>query len=360
LYPNNRQASYFAEACGVARFAYNWGLAEWKRRYEAGEQVSEGLLRKALNAIKREQFPWMLGVTKCAAQLAIKNDLNNAFKNFFAKRAGFPKFHKKGIHDSFSISNDQFEIEGHEVRIPGLGWVRLAEKLRFAGKVVGAAISRVADKWFISVQVEVSDSQSIHTSESQVVGVDLGVNALAVLSDGSKFVGSKATRSNEAKLARLNQELSRRVGARKGERQSKNFKKTKKKIARLHARIANIRADETHKITTMLTRQFGVIGIEDLNVKGMMKSHSMARSIADMSFHEFRRQLEYKGVAAGSRVIVADRFFASSKTCSQCGYKLEKLERSTREWDCPSCDAHHDRDINAAINLREYALKRIS
>jgi putative transposase len=121
LYPNNKQATYFAKACGVARFAYNWGLSEWKRKYEAGEKVSESLLRKELNAIKREQFPWMLEVTKCAPQLAIKDGLAKAFRNFFAKRAEFPKFHKKGINDSFSLSNDQLKIDNETVKIPNLG-----------------------------------------------------------------------------------------------------------------------------------------------------------------------------------------------------------------------------------------------
>ena len=219
MYPNNEQATYFAKACGTARFAYNWGLAEWKRRYEAGEKVNEGLLRKELNAIKREQFPWMLEVTKCAAQLAIKNDLNSAFKSFFAKRAGFPGFHKKGAHDSFSISNDQFKVEERKVRMPNLGRVRLAEELRFEGRIKGATVSRTADKRFIAIQVEMQDAKPMHTGEKQAVGADLGIKALATLSDGTTFIGSKAARTAEKKLRRLNQELSRRAGAKKGEKQ---------------------------------------------------------------------------------------------------------------------------------------------
>jgi putative transposase len=129
IYPNNKQATYFNKACGVSRFAYNWALAEWRRKIEAGEPANEGILRKELNSIKREQFPWMLEVTKCAAQLAIKNDLNSAFRNFFAKRAEFPKFHKKGVNDSLALSNDQFRVDGKSVKIPNLGWVRLAEKV---------------------------------------------------------------------------------------------------------------------------------------------------------------------------------------------------------------------------------------
>ena len=186
LYPNDKQVTYFAKACGTARFAYNWGLAEWKRRYEAGEPVNEGILRKELNAIKREQFPWMLEVTKCAPQLAIKNNLNSAFRNFFrclkqGKQVGFPKFHKKGVNDSFTLSNDQFQVRDKSVKIPNLGWVRLAENLRFNGKLLSATISRTADKWFISIQIEMPDSE-IPVRENQVAGVDLGISNLATLS----------------------------------------------------------------------------------------------------------------------------------------------------------------------------------
>ena len=357
LYPNNKQATYFAKACGVARFAYNWALTEWNRRLEAGERTTEAELRKSLNAIKRAQYPWMFEVTKCAPQLAIKNDLSNAFKNFFEKRAGYPKYRRKGIHDSFSLSNDHFEVEGKKVWIPLLGWVRMAEELRFKGKLIEATVSRRADQWYISIQVEMPDVNVNHTSESQAVGVDVGVRSLATLSDGTVIAGVKAGRRYERKLRRLNQELSRRRGARRGEEKSENFKKTKHKIAQLYAKIADARSDETHKLTTMLTREYGLIGIEDLDVKGMMSDHSLARSVADMSFFEFRRQLEYKAEVTGSRVITADRWFASSKLCSICGNKNEELSMQMREWTCGQCGARHDRDVNAAINLRDYAIR---
>jgi putative transposase len=219
LYPNKEQATYFAKACGVARFAYNWALAKAKEEYEADNTVkfNEARLRKELNAIKREQFPWMLEVTKCAPQLAIKDGLNRAFRNFFAKRAGFPKFHKKGINDSFSVSNDQFKIDGLFVRLPKLKPVRLAEELRFQGKIFGATVTGTADKWFMAIQVEMPDI-STQTSENQAVGVDLGVKALATLSDGTAIIGSKASRKYEKKLRRLNQALSRKIGAKKAKR----------------------------------------------------------------------------------------------------------------------------------------------
>ena len=355
LYPNNKQATYFSKASGVARFAYNWGLAEWKRRLESGEKTSEADLRKELNAIKRDQFPWMLEVTKCAPQLAIKNDLKNAFQNFFAKRAQFPAFRKKGVHDSFGISNDQFEIDGDSVWIPNLGWVRMAEELRFDGKIMAAAVSRTADKWHIAIQVEMPDIKPTRTSENQAVGVDLGVKALATLSDGTVIPGAKAGRQCEEKLRRLNQELSRRQGARKGEAKSNNFKRTKRRISRLYARMANIRADQTHKLTTMLTRNYSTVVIEDLNVKGMMANHKLARLVADMGFFEFRRQLMYKAETTGTNVVVADRWFPSSKRCNCCGFERRDLDLGVRDWICEQCGAQLDRDENAAINLKNYS-----
>lgn len=356
LNPNNVQSNYFARASGVSRFTYNWGLAEWKRRYEAGETVNEGMLRKELNAIKREEYPWMLEVTKCAPQLALKNDLNSAFRNFFAGSADFPQFKKKGVDDSFTLSNDQFKVSGKKVQVPHIGKVRLAEKLRFDGRIIDATISRRADKWYIAIRVEMIIDLPV-TDENQAVGVDLGVSTLAALSDGTKVTGTKASRKYEAKLRRLNQELSRRVGAKKGESKSKNFKKTKRKIARLYAKMANIRADDSHKLTTMLTQKYTLIGIEDLNVKGMLSNHKLARSVADMSFFEFRRQLTYKAQTTQSRVVVADRWFASSKTCSECGSVKDKLELSERTYHCEFCGFVCDRDVNAALNLRNYAVR---
>jgi putative transposase len=356
--PNNVQATYLSKACGVARFAYNWALAKTKEKYEQDNtsKFSESALRRELNAIKKEQFPWMLEVTKCAPQLAIKDGLSKAFKNFFAKRAGFPKFKKKGVNDSFSLSNDQFAIKDKSIRIPNLGYVRMAEKLRFDGKIIGATVSRKADRWFVSIQVELADPKPIHNSESQAVGVDLGVKDLATLSDGTKVSGAKPHKALLSRLRRLNKSLSRKEGSKKGQKKSQNFKKAQMKLSRLHARIANIRNDETHKLTTILTKNYGIIGIEDLNVSGMAKNHKLARAVLDMSFFEFRRQLEYKSKIKGGHVIIADRFYPSSKTCSNCGFKYGELTLSVREWTCPECSAIHDRDLNAAINLKNYAV----
>lgn len=355
LDPNNAQATYFARAAGTARFAYNWALAEWMRQYEAWKadnskpKPSQTALRRQLNAIKREQFPWMLEVTKCAPQMAIIQ-LGEAFKNFFAGRARYPTHRKKGVHDRFTLTNDQFSIDGCRIRIPNLGWVRMRESLRFQGKILSATISRIADRWFVSIAVDTQDASHLPKAENQgAVGVDLGVSALATLSTGDTIDGPKPHRALLARLQRLSRSLSRK------QKGSANRKKARARLAKLHARIANIRNDALHKLTTDLTRRFHTIGIEDLNVRGMMKNRHLAPSIADMGFFEFRRQLEYKAAIRGGVVIVADRFFASSKTCSACGHKLDALPLSVREWTCPACGVIHDRDLNAAINLKNLA-----
>ena len=356
LDPNNVQATYFARAAGTARFAYNWALAEWQRQYEACKadaslpKPSHMALRRQLNSIKDEQFPWMRGVTKNAPQMAIIQ-LGAAFKNFFAGRAQFPKFRKKGLHDRFSLTNDQFSVDGSRIRIPNLGWVRMRETLRFTGKIMSATVSRVADRWFVSITVDAPDSLPLPHAENQgAVGVDLGVSALATLSTGESIAGPKAHKALLCRLQRLSRRLSRKV---KG---SENRKKAKVKLSRLHARIGNVRSDSLHQLTTDLTRRFHTIGIEDLNVRGLVKNRHLSRAVSDMGFFEFRRQLDYKAAKRGGMIVVADRWYRSSKTCSGCGHKLETLPLSVREWTCPECGSVHDRDVNAAINLRNLAV----
>lgn len=358
LNPTHEQSVYFARACGTARFSWNWALAEWQRQYKEGGKPSESALRKQLNALKREQFPWMLEVTKAAPQQSIKN-LGRAFANFFKdlkkpkkqRQFGYPQFKKKGEHDSFRAENgpETFAFDGKRIKLPVVGWVKMREALRFSGKILSATVSRVADRWFVSINVEID--HQIPVRENQAVGgVDLGVKALATMSDGSTVEGPKALRSNLKRLKHLSRSLSRKV---KG---SANRRKDKAKLARLHARISNIRKDGLHKLTTELVNRFTVIGIEDLNVKGMMANGKLSRAIADMGFYEFKRQLTYKADMAGTRIVVADRWFPSSKTCSDCGHIMPTLPLSVRDWACPACGAVHDRDCNAAINLKNMAV----
>ena len=297
----------------------------------------------------------MTEVTKNAPQQAIKN-LGTAFKNFFEGRADYPRFKKKGVsHDSFRADPgtdkqhpNAVEVSGKRVKLPVIGWVKMREALRFNGKIKSATVSRTADRWFVSLTVEVDHTPPVH--ETQVAGgVDLGVRALATLSDGSAIEGPKALRKNLKTLRRRSRALSRKV---KG---SANRRKAARKLARLHARIANIRKDALHKATTEIVRRFDVIGIEDLHVRGMMANGKLARAVADVGMFEFSRQITYKAAMQGVRIVVADRWFPSSKTCSDCGHIHTGLTLKDREWTCDGCGVVHDRDRNAAINLMNMA-----
>ncbi|CAH0164684.1 hypothetical protein SRABI118_00847 [Massilia sp. Bi118] len=355
LDPNNVQATHFARAAGTARFAYNWALTEWERQYELCKadpslpKPNEAALRRQLNGIKREKFSWMLEVTKSAPQIAIMQ-LGRAFENFFAKRARYPTFRRKGRDDRFALSNDQFRVEDRYIRVPKLGWVRMREALRLTGRILSASISRSASHWYVSITVDTSDPSLPPTENQGVVGVDLGITALATLSTGEKFAGRKALRILLGRLRRLSRNLSRK------DKGSCNRAKAKLKLAKLHVRIANIRRDSLHQLSTRITRRFHTIVIEDLNVKGMLTNGRLARAIVDMGWTELRRQLEYKSAWRSGQVVVADRWHPSSKTCSSCRYKMETLELNMRHWTCPGCGALHDRDVNAAINLKNMAV----
>jgi putative transposase len=359
LAPNNKQATFFARACGVARFAWNWALAEWQRQYEAGEKPNEAALRRQLNAIKAEEYPWMLEVSKSAPQQAIKN-LGAAFQHFFRRvkrgeQPGFPRFKKRGIHDSFRADNgppakgrDAVAIEGRKIRIPKLGLVRMREALRFQGQIKSVVVSRTADKWFASIAIETGQHPNLpRKNHGGAVGVDLGIEALAVLSSGETITGPKPHKNLLRKLRRLNRSLSRK------QKGSANREKAKRKLARVHYRIACIRKDALHKLTTRLATQYDAIGIEDLNVRGMVRNRHLSRAIMDQSFHEFRRQLEYKADWHGATVAVADRFFPSTKRCSSCG-TVHDMPLSRRVMRC-DCGLEINRDLNAAINLEQVA-----
>lgn len=227
----------------------------------------------------------------------------------------------------------------------------MRETLRFTGKIMSATVSRVADRWFVSITVDTPDNLRSAKAENQgAVGVDLGVSALATLSTGEVVTGPKAHKTLLSRLKRQSRGLSRK------EKGSANRKKAKMKLARLHARVSHIRRNALHQLTTTLTSRHHTIVIEDLNVKGMVKNRHLSRAVSDMGFFEFRRQLEYKAEQRGGMIVVAFRWYPSSKTCSGCGYKVEVLPLSVREWTCQACGAVHDRDLNAAKNLRNWAV----
>lgn len=365
IYPNDRQETYLMRCCGVARFAYNWGLARWREMYEAcksdpdnSQRPNQYVLRKELNAIKREEFPWMLEVTKYAPQQAIIN-LGKAFDNFFNGRGKYPTFKHKGEHDSFYVGSDQLKVDGNRVWIPGLygfmggrrklGWVRMAEPLRYGkAKILCAVVSRTADKWFIAITCEMPVQPPVSLGDGRVVGIDVGVGEY-VTSDGEFISVPKPLRNAQRKLKRAQQSLSRK------QKGSKNRAKQRVKVARIHQRVADVRSDWLHKLTHDLTTNHDVIVIEDLNVNGMERNHHLAMSVTDAAFGEFRRQVEYKSITNGCEVIKADRFYPSSKTCSCCGSVKAKLSLGERRYVCDVCGFSSHRDLNAAINLRNLA-----
>jgi len=353
LDPNNKQETALRKCAGTARFVYNWGLAEWKRQYEGGEKPSHYGLCKQFNGIKDEAFPWIREAPYAVTESAFRN-LGFAFKNFFRRvkngdKPGYPKFKKKNRDDSFQLRNTH--VEHDRVRLARIGWVRLKEwgyipktesGIEFG---VYATISRQANRWFISVQVEeeISEPENGNTS---VLGIDFGLKSLAVCSDGTIFENPKALQQEERKLTRLSKELSRR------EKGGQNWKKTKRKIQRCHARIVCVRNHALHRVSHYVTAKTkpGTVVLEDLNVSGMLQNRHLSKAVSDVGFRELRRQIEYKAKWCGSDVLVADRFYPSSRLCRFCGLINDSLSLAEREWTC-ECGAHHDRDLNAALNL---------
>ncbi len=344
LNPNQDQEIYFRKACGVARHAYNWALATWKRQYEVGEKPNEANLRKQYNAIKPVEFPWALEVTKCAPQQAIKN-AGTAYKNFFDRL-------KKGLRDSFRADNgpatkgaNALPADGKKIKLPIIGWIRMREAVRFSGTIQSTTVSHMADGWYISVLVETEDTLKAK-SNGGVIGIDLGLKTFATLSKGAPVKGPKPHRALGKRLRRLNKSLSRKT---KG---GTNFSIAKAKLSKLHKRIADIRQDAVHKLSHRIATEFSVIGIEDLNVRGMSRNGNLARSVGDAGMRMFRTQMEYKAAMTGSFVYVHPRFAPSTKVCSGCG-QLHDMPLGKDTLSC-DCGLVMDRDLNASLIL-EYA-----
>src|SRR5712691_98896 len=356
LNPTPEQAVYFTKAAGTARFVWNWALAEWNRQYEAGEKPTALKLKKQFNAIRREQFPWTWEVTKNASDQPFL-DLGKAFTAFFEGRARRPRFKsKKRSKASFYLANDQFEVGDHRVWVPKLGWVNMAENLRFKGKVTGARVTRTADWWFISITVEVPNA--LAEKRKAAIGIDVGLNRLVTLSTGEGYENQAFLKTALKKLRQANKRLHRRKLG------SKNREKARRQVARLHYRITCLRDDVLHKLTTRLANCYGIIGLEDLNLKGLLKNRKLARSFSDAALGRLVNLLTSKVEQRGGQVISVGRFFPSSKTCHLCGWKWENMQLSDRVFLCqhPTCAYYQvaqDRDHNAALCILCEALRLI-
>ncbi|PSF35459.1 transposase [Aphanothece hegewaldii CCALA 016] len=350
---NNAQRTAFLKHAGTARHAYNWGLGLTKQILDHNKANPEDKIKfpsaidlhKWLVALVKSENQWYYEVSKCAPQYALKA-LKDAWDRCFKKISGVPKFKKKGRHDSFTVDGS-IKVESKRIKVPVIGWLKTYEVLPTGYTRGAVTISRTADRWFISFKIEV-DPQTTPKAVD-VVGVDLGVKSLATLSTGEVFEGAKSYKKYEAKLSRLQWRTRHKVIG------SANWKKAQIKIARLHKKIADIRKDTLHKITTYLAKNHSEIVIEDLNVSGMMANHKLAKAIQDMGFYEFRRQLEYKCKIYGSTLTVVSRWLPSSKTCSSCGHLLDSLSLSERIFSC-ECGLVLDRDYNASLNLKNMAV----
>ncbi len=351
LYPNRQQETYFRRACGIRRFAYNWALETSASLHAEGIHASDYDLVRRFNGIKAIEFPWTSEVTKWAPQKAIM-DAFGALKHWWKKEARHPKFKKRGkCRESFYLGVGHFGIKDTRFRIPKLGWVKMSQPLRFLGTAKFATISQDGDRWFASVSVELPETYVYpHGCETQaVVGIDLGIKGLATLDDGTKIVNPRWLLQREVKVRHLHRCLSRTI---KG---SKRRDYARLRLANAYRKVRDARSDFTHKMTTAWVKAYRWIGIEDLNVRGMMANHKLAKHIGDANFGEIRRQLGYKGKMAGSNLVIVDRWFPSSRLCSVCGWKNEGLTLADRSWECPKCGVLHDRDRNAAENLAAVA-----
>jgi putative transposase len=382
LVPTPAQRDYFVRAAGTARRVWNWALAEWNRQVAGGLKPNAIALKRQFNSIKysdpdwqdAEGQPWLRTIHRDAHAQPFAN-LAKAWAHYFKQRragqhAHRPRFKKKGhCRDAFYLANDKFRLDGMVVVISKVGRVLLREHLRWPGRIIGASVGRHADHWYLSIQVDVPDhiAHLRRTSEG-VTGVDLGVTAVGTLSNGEKIAAPRPLAAALRRLRIRSRRLSRKLEAAKATAGihgripkgtqlpvSKNRTCGTRALARLHARIAHVRADFMHKLTTRLCRENQAVVIEDLNVRGMLANARLARAISDIGFYEFRRQLQYKAVRSGTQLVLADRWYPSSKLCSACGYRYATLSLRERTWTCAACGVHHDRDVNAAINLQRLA-----
>lgn len=363
LQPTKQQEQYLLQACGISRLAYNIMLQRSRDAYECwqyGEiedkpSISGYSLNKEFNKLKKLLMPYAYEVTKYAPQHAIYS-LGEAFKKFF-KGAGFPKFKKKkygaGSYTMAGGPKSDYFFQGRTLKVPGsnkLGLLRTTQPPRFKGKICQVTISQHAGKWYAAISYEISSEAPIIPSKTKsgVVGVDLGIKELAVLSDGTVFENPRAYVRAQANLRKQNKSLSRKV---KG---SINWKRQVVRLQRAHKKVSDIRKWHLHNLSSHIAKNYDRVVIEDLGVVEMTKNRRLAKHVLDAGFYELRRQLAYKCELYHTDLVVVDRFFPSSKLCSKCGHKKEKLALDERTYNCKNCGLSLDRDLNAALNLKAY------
>ena len=341
IYPNNVQQTILSKHCGCARLAYNVCLAKWNEDYANGIKHNYYSVKKWFNSIKREEYPFVYEVSKWACEAAIA-DLAGAFKKYFSKQNDRPTFHKKGIRDSFRIDGSVIKVVGNMLYLPKGLYLRMAENLRYEPtKIYNVTVSKTADRWFVSIQCEVPESEN---QAEGAVGIDLGISQHATLSDGTVFENIKLERKYRRKLARAQRNLHRE------QKGSRNRRKAQKQLATIYWRMANKRNDNIHKFTSSVTAIYATVCLEELNVQGMVKNHSLAKAVSDAAFYETRRQFEYKA----KEMRYVEQFEPTSKACCECG-KIHDMPLHKRRMVC-ECGNNKDRDHNAAVNILRKAV----
>lgn len=361
LKPTIKQRKKLSQTFGSTRFIYNWGLNRKKEAWEKNkEKISYVQLTKELTALKKDgEHEWLTNCSSVALQQSLRN-LDNAYTRFFKEKKGYPKFKsKKNSNDSAKfISGVHFDFNTMRVSIPCVGSVKFLKNQVFDEnqiKIGTLTVSRdkCGDYWCtIVVEDNKPQVEKAKICEETAVGIDLGIKDYAILSDGTKYDNPQFLERELNHLAILQQRFA------KTQKGSKRHEKMRVKIAKLHRKIRNKRADYLHKMSTDIVQRFDTICLEDLNITDMVQNHNLARAINSVAWNEFNRQLKYKSDWNGKNVVLIDRFDPSSKKCSVCGYINNELTLNNRKWTCPQCGEHHDRDVNAAINIKNFGLQK--